>query len=96
MFDFGLYTQVSDSGPHGFLLGGCLYSFTFTLYRYVVSFILDSTIGLFVVYLGLKVTQLIVRNKKIESLYFGEYGRCLFVTLSGHEKFYCHMKGAEL
>lgn len=41
---------------------------------YVVSFLLDSTIGLFVVYLGLKVTQIIVRNKKIETLYFGEYG----------------------
>lgn len=41
---------------------------------YVVSFLLDSTIGLFVVYLGLKLTQIVVRNKKIETLYFGEYG----------------------
>ncbi|WAR25446.1 STIMA-like protein [Mya arenaria] len=42
---------------------------------YVVSFLLDSTIGLFVIYLGLKITQIIVHRKKIETLYFGEYGQ---------------------
>ena len=56
---------------HGLILNVCL---AFLFSRYVVSFLLDSTIGLFVVYLGLKITQIIVRNKKIETLYFGEYG----------------------
>ncbi|XP_045164353.1 store-operated calcium entry regulator STIMATE-like [Mercenaria mercenaria] len=41
---------------------------------YVVSFILDSTIGLFVIYIGLKLTQVFVRRNKMETLYFGEYG----------------------
>ena len=56
---------------HGLILTVCL---ACLFSRYVVSFLLDSTIGLFVVYLGLKITQIIVRNKKIETLYFGEYG----------------------
>lgn len=41
---------------------------------YVVSFLLDSTIGLFIIYLGLKITQIIARSKQMETLYFGEYG----------------------
>lgn len=41
---------------------------------YFVSFVLDSTIGLFVIYIGLKLTQLIVRKLKWDSLKFGEYG----------------------
>ena len=45
-----------------------------------MSFILDSTIGLFVVYIGLKVTQVVVRQKKIETLYFGEYGKYICYT----------------
>ena len=40
-----------------------------------MSFILDSTIGLLVVYIGLKLTQVVVRQKQIETLYFGEYGK---------------------
>lgn len=41
---------------------------------YVVSFLLDSTIGLLVIYIGLKITQVIVNRKKCETLKFGEYG----------------------
>ncbi|VDH94441.1 store-operated calcium entry regulator STIMATE-like [Mytilus galloprovincialis] len=41
---------------------------------YVVSFLLDSTIGLVVIYIGLKITQFIVDRYKCESLKFGEYG----------------------
>lgn len=41
---------------------------------YVVSFLLDSTIGLFVIYLGLKFTQVIVNKCNCETLKFGEYG----------------------
>lgn len=44
-------------------------------YRYFISFMLDSTIGLFVVYLGLKFTQIIVRRYNYASLKFGEYGK---------------------
>ncbi|KAL3852189.1 hypothetical protein ACJMK2_015863 [Sinanodonta woodiana] len=41
---------------------------------YVVSFLLDSTIGLFIIYLGLKITQVIAHRKGWETLFFGEYG----------------------
>ena len=42
--------------------------------RYVVSFLLDSTVGLLVIYIGLKIAQCIVIKKGNESLLFGEYG----------------------
>ena len=35
MYDFGLYTQVSDSGPHGPLV---FYSYSILLYLYSLSF----------------------------------------------------------
>ncbi|XP_060064639.1 store-operated calcium entry regulator STIMATE-like [Ylistrum balloti] len=41
---------------------------------YFISFMLDSTIGLFVVYLGLKMTQIVVKKYNYQSLKFGEYG----------------------
>lgn len=51
------------------------YLYVFSLHRYFVSFVLDSTIGLLVIYIGLKLTQLIVHKLKWDSLKFGEYGR---------------------
>ncbi|ESO91322.1 hypothetical protein LOTGIDRAFT_182597 [Lottia gigantea] len=41
---------------------------------YFISFLLDSTVGLLVIYIGLKVTQIIARRKQWKSLYFGVYG----------------------
>ncbi|ELU04766.1 hypothetical protein CAPTEDRAFT_166869 [Capitella teleta] len=41
---------------------------------YIISFLLDSTVGLFIIYLGLKISQIIAQWKGWESLYFGEYG----------------------
>ncbi|XP_077982417.1 store-operated calcium entry regulator STIMATE-like [Glandiceps talaboti] len=41
---------------------------------YIINFLLDSTIGLLVIYIGLKITQIIVRRKQCDSLRFGEYG----------------------
>ncbi|XP_046370457.1 store-operated calcium entry regulator STIMATE-like [Haliotis rufescens] len=41
---------------------------------YFISFLLDSTIGILIIYLGLKLTQIIVRRNKLATLYFGEYG----------------------
>ncbi|XP_064633872.1 store-operated calcium entry regulator STIMATE-like [Lineus longissimus] len=41
---------------------------------YVVSFLLDSTIGLLVIYIGLKIAQLVVLKKGYDTLRFGEYG----------------------
>ncbi|KAK7102874.1 hypothetical protein V1264_021033 [Littorina saxatilis] len=41
---------------------------------YFISFLLDSTAGLLVIYLGLKLTQILAHRSTCKSLYFGEYG----------------------
>ncbi|KAK7499925.1 hypothetical protein BaRGS_00008773 [Batillaria attramentaria] len=41
---------------------------------YFISFLLDSTLGLLVIYLGLKLTQIVAHRYGCKSLYFGEYG----------------------
>lgn len=41
---------------------------------YFISFLLDSTVGLLIIYIGLKLTQFIVHRYGYKSLYFGEYG----------------------
>lgn len=46
----------------------------FWICRYIVSFLLDSTIGLLIIYIGLKITQYLVVKMGNESLLFGEYG----------------------
>ncbi len=45
--------------------------------RYIMSFLLDSTVGLLIIYIGLKISQLIIERKRWDSLTFGEYGKCL-------------------
>ncbi|XP_041347484.1 store-operated calcium entry regulator STIMATE-like [Gigantopelta aegis] len=42
---------------------------------YFVSFLLDSTVGLFIIYIGLKVTQIAAQRYKWTTLQFGEYGK---------------------
>ncbi|BFZ08225.1 hypothetical protein BsWGS_11264 [Bradybaena similaris] len=41
---------------------------------YFISFLLDSTVGLLVIYLGLKSCQLLAHKYGWKTLYFGEYG----------------------
>ncbi|XP_025108725.1 store-operated calcium entry regulator STIMATE-like isoform X2 [Pomacea canaliculata] len=41
---------------------------------YIISFLLDSTAGLLVIYIGLKTTQILAHRYSWKSLYFGEYG----------------------
>lgn len=41
---------------------------------YFISFLLDSTAGLLLIYLGLKLTQVVAHRYACKSLYFGEYG----------------------
>ncbi|XP_077868688.1 store-operated calcium entry regulator STIMATE-like [Saccoglossus kowalevskii] len=41
---------------------------------YIINFLLDSTVGLFFIYAGLTITQVIVRSQHCYSLRFGEYG----------------------
>ncbi|XP_070558755.1 store-operated calcium entry regulator STIMATE-like [Ptychodera flava] len=41
---------------------------------YIINFLLDSTVGLLIIYIGLTITQVIVKRKRCDSLRFGEYG----------------------
>ncbi|KAK0049864.1 transmembrane protein 110 [Biomphalaria pfeifferi] len=41
---------------------------------YFISFLLDSTVGLLVIYIGLKSCQLLAHHNRWKSIYFGEYG----------------------
>ena len=44
-------------------------------HRYVISYLLDSTLGLLLIYVLLKVFDLLVRYNRCYSLRNGEYGR---------------------
>ena len=58
------------------------------MFRYLMSFVLDSTIGLLVIYLGLKIAQMIVHKYKCSSLKFGEYGKYfIFINLGWTKQF---------
>ncbi|XP_022242522.1 store-operated calcium entry regulator STIMATE-like isoform X2 [Limulus polyphemus] len=41
---------------------------------YIVSFLLDSSIGLFIIFVGIRLTQHIARKKGWNNIVFGEYG----------------------
>ncbi|XP_055594564.1 store-operated calcium entry regulator STIMATE-like [Uranotaenia lowii] len=41
---------------------------------YIINFLLDSTIGLFIIYIGIKTCQYLARKKKWDAINFGEYG----------------------
>lgn len=43
---------------------------------YLINFILDATLGMLLIWLGVKVVSQIVQHKKYTYLVFGEYGRC--------------------
>jgi hypothetical protein len=43
--------------------------------QYIISFVLDSTIGLLIIYIGIKVTQFFAVRNGCEFLVFGVYGR---------------------
>lgn len=42
---------------------------------YIVSFLLDSTLGLFIIYVGIRTCQYLARRWNLEVLNFGEYGK---------------------
>lgn len=75
MFTIGLYCFFTE-----FFLILSSTCFMIIYSRYVVSFLLDSTIGLFVIYLGLKFTQVIVNKCNCETLKFGEYGKKYYIS----------------
>ena len=49
--------------------------FCYFCFRYIVSFLLDSTIGLLIVWLGIRICILIAKKKFMPTPLFGEYGK---------------------
>lgn len=45
--------------------------------RYIINFLLDSSIGLLIIYIGIRISQYLARAKRWESINFGEYGMYL-------------------
>ncbi len=50
---------------------------------YIINFLLDSTIGLFIVYTGIRFCQHLARVKSWDSINFGVYSK-LFLTIFNH------------
>lgn len=62
---------------------------------YLINFILDATLGMLLIWLGVKVVSWIVQHQKYTYLVFGEYGRgqqpctelaCLLSSMNGEKK----------
>ncbi|KAG8295923.1 hypothetical protein J6590_069394 [Homalodisca vitripennis] len=41
---------------------------------YIINFLLDSSVGLLIIYIGIRLTQFIAKEKKWSAINFGEYG----------------------
>lgn len=52
-------------------------------YRYLINFLLDATVGMLLIYLGVRAVSVLVEWQQWESLRFGEYGNVPW-TLAGH------------
>lgn len=46
------------------------------LHRYIVNFMLDSTLGLLIIWAGIRLAQHCARAYDIPLINFGEYGKC--------------------
>ncbi|XP_063242259.1 store-operated calcium entry regulator STIMATE-like [Bacillus rossius redtenbacheri] len=42
---------------------------------YIINFLLDSSVGLFIIYIGIRLSQYLARTKRWEAINFGEYGK---------------------
>lgn len=65
------YTELVENGP--LLLVFFFYIFPF---RYLINFLLDATLGMLLIYIGIRAVSSIVEWQQWESLRFGEYGKC--------------------
>lgn len=43
--------------------------------QYIISFVLDSTVGLLIIYIGVILTQFVAKARGSDTLNFGEYGK---------------------
>lgn len=51
-------------------------------HRYLINFLLDATVGMLLIYLGVRAVSILVEWQQWESLRFGEYGNVPW-TLAG-------------
>lgn len=58
--------RCSDGVLPSPLLSGC---------RYLINFLLDATLGMLVIYTGVRVVSWLVEWQQWDSLRFGEYGK---------------------
>lgn len=50
-------------------------------FRYLINFLLDATLGMLLIYIGIRAVSSIVEWQQWESLRFGEYGKCSVLAL---------------
>lgn len=43
--------------------------------RYLINFLLDSSLGLLIIFVGIRLCQYLARTKGWEAINFGEYGK---------------------
>lgn len=63
------YAELVENGP---LFLAFFYVFPF---RYLINFLLDATLGMLLIYIGIRAVSSIVEWQQWESLRFGEYGK---------------------
>lgn len=54
---------------------------------YIINFLLDSTIGLFIIYVGIRICQFLAKRNKWDAINFGEYSKYLYVLFGVPEMF---------
>lgn len=52
-----------------------IYLFPLYYHRYIINFLLDSTIGLFIIYVGIRVSIYLAKVKHWPAIEFGEYSK---------------------
>lgn len=70
------YTELVEDEP---LLLVSFYIFPF---RYLINFLLDATLGMLLIYIGIRAVSSIVEWQQWDTLRFGEYGKC-FCSCTG-------------
>lgn len=45
--------------------------------RYLINFLLDSSLGLLIIFVGIRICQYLARTKGWEAINFGEYGKLI-------------------
>lgn len=58
-----------------------IYNVFIIIFRYFINFLLDSTLGLLIIFVGIRTAQILSKRKGWECINFGEYGKICFLLL---------------